>query len=60
MRFLAIRAVAGLVLISAWMALLFSGLAFGGAVHLLLGGGLALFPWRAAAGPRDTEPGEPV
>ncbi|HEV7785369.1 MAG TPA: hypothetical protein VGQ28_08535 [Thermoanaerobaculia bacterium] len=51
MRFPAIRAIFGLILISAWLALLFSGLAFGGAVHLLLVAALVLFPWRAAAGP---------
>ena len=50
MRFPAIRAVAGLILISAWLALLFSGWALGGAVHLLLAAALVLFPWRAAAG----------
>jgi hypothetical protein len=49
MRFPVIRAVFALLLISAWLALLFSGLAFGGAVHLLLGAALILFPWRAAS-----------
>jgi hypothetical protein len=53
MRFPAIRAVFSLILISAWLALLFSGLAFGGAVHLFLAAALALFPWRAAASDRD-------
>ncbi|HEX4964010.1 MAG TPA: hypothetical protein VF173_24500 [Thermoanaerobaculia bacterium] len=48
MRNSAIRAVAGLVLVSGWLALLFSGLAFGGAIHLLLAGGLGVFPWRSA------------
>jgi hypothetical protein len=55
MRFPAIRAIFALILISAWLALLFSGLAFGGAVHLLLAAALVLFPWRAAAGPQSTE-----
>jgi hypothetical protein len=47
------RAALALVLFSSWLALLFWGFAFGGAVHLLLAGALALFPWRTlAAGPR--------
>ncbi len=41
-----------LVLFSSWLALLFLGLAFGGAVHLLLLAALGLFPWRIAAGAR--------
>lgn len=45
------RAVFALTLFSGWLALLFAGFAGGGAVHLLLLGALALFPWRAAAGP---------
>jgi hypothetical protein len=49
MRFSAIRAVFALLLISAWLALLFSGFAFRGAVHLLLGAALVLFPWRVAS-----------
>ncbi len=44
-----IRALLGLVLFSSWLALLFLGLALGGAIHLLLAAGLALFPWRAVA-----------
>jgi len=43
-----IRAALSLVLFSSWLALLFSGFAFHGAVHLLLAAALALFPWRAA------------
>ena len=31
---------------SAWIVGLFSGYSLGGAVHLLLLAGLALFPWR--------------
>lgn len=42
------RAAVALLLFSAWMALLFAGFALRGGVHLLLVGGLALFPWRAA------------
>ncbi|HYG63088.1 MAG TPA: hypothetical protein VEL74_10945 [Thermoanaerobaculia bacterium] len=41
------RAVLALVLFTAWLALLFAGFALGGAVHLLLAGSLALFPWRS-------------
>ena len=33
-------------LLSAWLALLLLGWSLGGAVHLLLVGALALFPWR--------------
>jgi hypothetical protein len=44
-----VRAALALTLFSGWMALLFWGFAFGGAVHLLLAAGLTLFPWRAAA-----------
>jgi hypothetical protein len=43
-----IRAALSLVLFSSWLALLFSGFALHGAVHLLLAAGLAFFPWRAA------------
>jgi hypothetical protein len=46
-----VRALLALVLFSSWLALLFSGLAFGGAVHLLLLATLGLFPWRASASP---------
>jgi hypothetical protein len=49
MRFPAVRAVVSLVLISSWLALLFSGFAFHGAVHLFLVAALVLFPWRAGA-----------
>jgi hypothetical protein len=46
-----LRAALALLLFSAWLALLFAGLAGGGAVHLLLLAALALFPWKAAAAP---------
>jgi len=52
MRSPTLRALLALVLFSSWLALLFSGFAFDGAVHLLLAGALGLFPWRAALGPR--------
>ena len=42
-----LRTAAALLLFTGWLALLFSGFAWGGAVHLLLAGGLALFPWRS-------------
>jgi hypothetical protein len=32
--------------VSAWLILLLSGFAFGGAVHLLLVAAAVLFPWR--------------
>lgn len=35
------------ILFSAWMALLFFGWAFGGAIHILLLASVALFPWKA-------------
>jgi hypothetical protein len=43
-----VRAAVALLSFSAWLALLFAGLAGGGAVHLLLLAALALFPWKAA------------
>ncbi len=49
MRTPTLRAGLALVLFSGWMALLFWGFAFGGAVHLLLLAALALFPWRSLA-----------
>jgi hypothetical protein len=54
MRNTTLRALLGLILISAWLALLFSGLAFGGAIHLLLVAALVLFPWRKAANKAGT------
>jgi hypothetical protein len=47
-----IRMLFALVLFSLWLALLFSGFALGGAVHVLLVAALGLFPWRGAAGAR--------
>lgn len=35
-------------LLSAWLILLLSGFALGGAIHLLLLASLLLFPWREA------------
>ena len=40
--------------LSAWLILLLSGFALGGAVHLLLVASLAAFPWRAGRrGPEE-------
>ena len=39
--------------LSAWLILLLSGFALGGAVHLLLVASLALFPWRQARRPEE-------
>ena len=41
-----VRAALALLLFTGWLALLFMGFAAGGAVHLMLAGALALFPWR--------------
>ena len=41
------RSAVSLLLLSGWLVALFAGFAAGGAVHLLLAGALALFPWRA-------------
>jgi hypothetical protein len=41
------RSALALLLFSGWLALLFAGLAAGGAVHLLLVGAAVLFPWKA-------------
>ena len=40
------RTLVAAVLFSTWMVCLLSGWAFGGAIHLVLAGGLAIFPWR--------------
>ena len=45
-----LRAALAFGLVAAWLGLLLSGFAWGGAVHLLLGGALVAFPWRAARG----------
>jgi hypothetical protein len=42
-----IRAATALLLFSSWLALLFSGFAFHGGVHLLPLAALIVFPWRA-------------
>jgi hypothetical protein len=41
-----VRAAAALALVSTWVVALFSGVAAGGAVHLVLLAALAVFPWR--------------
>lgn len=50
------RAAAALLLLSAWMGLLFAGYLFRGALHLLLVGAAALFPWRSFAPPNPPPP----
>lgn len=42
--------------VSGWMVLLFSGFAFGGAVHLLLVAALVLFPWRTPTPAKEELP----
>jgi hypothetical protein len=49
MRSPVLRAAVALLLFTSWLALLFAGYAFGGAIHLLLLGALVLFPWKALA-----------
>lgn len=52
-----IRLYLSCLLVSSWLALLLTGNAFGGLVHLLLAAALILFPWRAAAsGVRTDDP----
>ena len=43
-----LRLTLSVVLLAAWLVLLMSGVALGGAIHLLLVASLVLFPWRAA------------
>ena len=40
------RLLPSLLAVAAWLILLFSGFALGGAVHLLLVAALVLFPWK--------------
>ena len=42
------RLTLSVALLSAWLILLLSGFALGGAIHLLLLASLVLFPWREA------------
>ena len=42
------RLTLSVALLSAWLILLMSGFALGGAIHLLLAASLVLFPWREA------------
>ncbi|HEX2224049.1 MAG TPA: hypothetical protein VHN15_07570 [Thermoanaerobaculia bacterium] len=49
--------IGAMLLFTAWLALLFAGLAAGGAVHLLLVVAAGVFPWRALGG-RSLNPGE--
>jgi hypothetical protein len=49
MRSPVLRAALALLLLSAWMGLLFAGILMGGALHLLLPAAALLFPWRSLA-----------
>jgi hypothetical protein len=42
-----LRLLISAAVLSTWLVLLFSGWAFGGAVYLLLGAALVVFPWTA-------------
>jgi hypothetical protein len=44
------RTVISFTAITAWLTLLLVGLAFGGAIHLLLALALLTFPWRRLRG----------
>jgi len=43
----ALRAAVALLAFSGWLAALFWGVLFGGAIHLLLPVAAVLFPWRS-------------
>jgi hypothetical protein len=47
------RAAIALLLFSSWLAVLFTGIAGGRAVHLLLLAALVVFPWKAATPPPE-------
>ena len=47
MRSPTLRAALAALLFSSWMGLFLSAMALGGAVHLLLAGALAVYPWGA-------------
>jgi len=49
MRSPTLRVALALLLFTSWLALLFTGFAFGGAVHLVFLAALVLFPWKALA-----------
>ena len=44
----ATRTTLALAALSAWLVLLMTGVALGGAIHLLLAAALGVFPWRSA------------
>jgi hypothetical protein len=52
------RAAAALLLFSTWMGLLFAGFVLRGALHLLLLGAAALFPWRSLPAPAPADPAD--
>ncbi len=47
-----------MLLVSAWMGLLFAGYAAGRAIHLLLVGAAVAFPWRVIHGRPQDPPGD--
>ena len=48
------RLLAAALLLGAWLGLLLVGFAFGGLIHLLLAGALAVFPWRLLRDPPES------
>lgn len=50
------RAILATGLLSTWLVLLLSGMALGGAVHLLLLAAVVTYPWRLALAPVSDEP----
>ena len=51
-----LRATLATGLFSTWLVLLLSGVALGGAIHLLLLTALVTYPWRLALAPVSDEP----
>jgi hypothetical protein len=48
------RLVCAAACFAAWLVLLFTGFALGGAVHLVAVAGIVLVPWRSAGGTHRT------
>jgi hypothetical protein len=48
-----LRLLAAAALLGAWLVLLLSGVALGGAIHLVAVAALVVFPWGAARGAGD-------
>ena len=55
-----IRAIAATGLLSTWLVLLLSGVALGGAVHLVLLAALVTYPWRLLLAPVTEEPDDRI